>query len=38
MSRTKGAQGKHKKEKPVKEKKRGEDPVNNININNKSKL
>ncbi len=32
MSRTKGAQGKHKKEKPIKEKEE-ERPLNNININ-----
>jgi hypothetical protein len=38
MSRTKGAQGKHKKEKRVKKKKRGDDQVNNTNINRKNKL
>jgi hypothetical protein len=34
MSRTKGAHGKHKKQKPVKEKRKGDDQANNTNINN----
>ena len=37
MSRTKGAKGKHHKEKPIKEKKKEEDQANNTNIKNKIK-
>ena len=37
MSRTKGSLNKHKKEKPVKEKKKEVAQVNNINIKNKIK-